>query len=306
MAIRYPNFSKVKNFGKEHKTDIRDPISVIRYRLFKRLSFGCSIGCPFPLPLQAVQIPFEPFLFGIKINIHLVLEYLAFFVAFRYYVWLRKKSTDAISTSNRLSIILGAIVGSLLGSRIMGYLENPILHIKAEQFMQLLNAKTIMGGLFGGLLGVEAAKKMIGEKNSSGDLFTFPIMLGIGIGRVGCFLSGTKEFTYGKETTFFTGMNLGDGLLRHPTALYEIIFLLVLAIFLQKIRHLTINENGLQFKLFMLFYFGFRFFLEFLKPNVFYFLGLSSIQWLCVVCYIYYIATLNKILKNAYQKIHIL
>ena len=55
-----------------------------------------------------------------------------------------------------------------------------------------------MGGLFGGLLGVELAKKIIGEKQSSGDLFVFPIILGIFIGRIGCFLSGINEFTYGK------------------------------------------------------------------------------------------------------------
>ena len=59
-----------------------------------------------------------------------------------------------------------------------------------------------MGGLFGGLLGVELVKKMIGEKQSSGDLFTLPIILGIIIGRLGCFLTGIKEFTFGKETSF--------------------------------------------------------------------------------------------------------
>ena len=47
----------------------------------------------------------------------------------------------------------------------------------------------------------------IGEKNSSGDLFTLPIILGIFIGRIGCFLTGINEFTYGKETNSFLGMN---------------------------------------------------------------------------------------------------
>ena len=91
-----------------------------------------------------------------------------------------------------------------------------------------------MGGLFGGLIGVEISKKIIKERHSSGDLFTFPIIIGIIIGRIGCFLSGTKEFTYGRETNFITGMDLGDGLYRHPISLYEIIFLILLFIFLKQ------------------------------------------------------------------------
>ena len=67
-----------------------------------------------------------------------------------------------------------------------------------------------MGGLFGGLLSVEFAKKRIGETQSSGDLFVLPIIIGIFIGRIGCFLSGINEFTYGIETASVFGINLGD------------------------------------------------------------------------------------------------
>jgi Prolipoprotein diacylglyceryltransferase len=247
-----------------------------------------------------LTIPFEPSLFGIKINVHLILEYLAFFIGFRYYVSLRRSSKDNISNGNRLSIILGAIVGAFIGSRLMGFLENPLISMNTDNLLQLLNTKSIMGGLFGGLIGVELSKKIIGEKQSSGDLFTFPIIVGIIIGRLGCFLSGTNEFTYGKETRFFTGMDLGDGLLRHPTSLYEMVFLILLFVLLKRFSNYLEKENGLLFKVFMLAYFGFRFFIEFLKPNVFYVLGLSSIQWLCVVCWMYYLPTLNKLVRNAY------
>lgn len=253
-----------------------------------------------------MTIPFEPVLFGIKINIHLVLEYLAFFIAFRYYVFLRKKSTDQITYRNRLSIILGAIAGAFIGSRLTGFMENPLVTLNADNIAYLLNTKSIMGGLFGGLIGVETAKKIIGEKQSSGDLFTFPLILGIFIGRIGCFLSGIKEFTYGKETNFITGMDLGDGLSRHPTSLYEIVFLVFLLFFLKKIQGYTKKESGLLFKIFMIAYFGFRFFIEFLKPNVFYVLYLSSIQWLCILCWVYYIPALKKLMRDAYQKIYLL
>jgi prolipoprotein diacylglyceryltransferase len=239
-----------------------------------------------------MTIPFEPSIAGVPINIHLLLEYLAFFIAFRYYTFLRKGTVDSISTSNRYSIILGAIVGALVGSRVMGFLENPVFNPNQTSLLQLFNLKTIMGGLFGGLIGVEVAKKIIGEYKSSGDLFTLPIIVGIFIGRIGCFLSGTNEFTYGMPTSFVTGMNLGDGILRHPIALYELVFLAALFFFLYKVYKRKDRESGFLFKLFMLSYFGFRFLIEFIKPNTFFLVGLSSIQWLCVLCFVYYRNTL--------------
>lgn len=235
-----------------------------------------------------------------------MLEYLAFFIAFRCYLYLRKRTQDLISNQNRLSIILGAIVGAFVGSRLMGFLEDPVFALETFNAVAFLQTKSIMGGLFGGLIGVELSKKIIREENSSGDLFTYPIILGIIIGRIGCFLSGINEFTYGKETSLFTGMDLGDGLSRHPISLYEILFLICLFVFLKKLGSHTRRESGLLFKLFMLSYFGFRFVIEFIKPNTYFVLGLSSIQWLCLVCWLYYTPTLFKITRNAYQKIYLL
>lgn len=246
-----------------------------------------------------MKLPFELVLFGYEINIHLILEYLAFFLGFRYYVYLRRKSNDTIVSTNRLSIILGAAIGAFLGSRIMGILENPVLYSDLKSIVDLFNAKTVMGGLFGGLLGVEWAKKIIGEKESSGDLFVFPIMLGIFIGRIGCFLSGTKEFTYGKETSFFLGMNLGDHIKRHPIALYELIFLVILFFILKKLKTKNL-QHGMLFQYFMIAYFSFRFLIEFIKPNYFLIAGISSIQILCIICLLYYHKTiLNLFVKNA-------
>lgn len=244
-----------------------------------------------------MTIPFHPRIAELPINVHLILEYLAFFIAYRYYVFLRKKNLDSISSPNRLSIILGAAVGALIGSRVMGFLENPAFDLAQTNFIQLYNLKTVMGGLFGGMIGVEITKRIIHEEKSSGDLFTLPIVVGIFIGRIGCFLSGTNEFTYGKPTSFITGMNLGDGILRHPIALYELIFLAALFFVLKRLHKSNNRESGLLFKLFMLSYFGFRFLVEFIKPNVFFIVGLSSIQWLCVLCFVYYRNTLATLLR---------
>lgn len=252
-----------------------------------------------------LSIPLEFTISGWPINVHLVLEYLAMFTAYRYYVYLKNKRLDPITSANRLSIILGAAIGAFLGSRIMGFLENPLVEFSAVQPLQLYNVKTIMGGLFGGLLGVEITKYIVGEKRSSGDLFTLPIISGIFIGRIGCFLSGVNEFTYGTTTTFVTGMDLGDGLKRHPIALYEMFFLILLFLLLRRFYNQNKLENGMLFRIFMLSYFAFRFLLEFMKPNVFFLLGLSSIQWLCIVCFVYYRRTLLTI-SRAYSKVYIL
>ena len=91
-------------------------------------------------------------------------------------------------------------------------------------------------------------------------------------------------------------MDLGDGTLRHPLALYELIFLVLLAITLKQIQKKSPEASGLKngelFKWFMISYFGFRFFIEFLKPNEFFVLGLSSVQILCIICLIYYYKTI--------------
>jgi len=217
-------------------------------------------------------------------------------------VFLRKRNTDVITSNNRLSIILGAALGALVGSRLVGFLENPLIEFTLKNAITLLNTKTIMGGLFGGLLGVELAKKIINESQSSGDLFVFPIILGIFIGRVGCFISGINEFTYGKVTTSAFGMDLGDGLLRHPTSLYELFFLIFLFIALKTVNNRLQLKNGDLFKIFMLSYFGFRFCIEFLKPNVFYTIGLSSIQILCVICWLYYSKFIASLLLGKHQR----
>ncbi|MEX0291401.1 MAG: prolipoprotein diacylglyceryl transferase family protein [Flavobacteriaceae bacterium] len=253
-----------------------------------------------------ISPPFEPILFGIQVNLHLVLAYAAFIIGFRYYVVLRRKSADPISSNNRLSIIIGAIFGALLFSRVFAFLEDPLIH-STQGWLALLNNKTIMGGLFGGLLGVELMKKFIGEKQSSGDLFTLPIILGIIIGRIGCFLAGVKEFTFGTVTNMIFGMDLGDGMLRHPITLYEVVFLVILFVIIWRLNKKPHRfSSGTYFKIFMVSYFAFRFLIEFIKPNTFLILGLSSIQYLCVLCLLYYHKTIRKGIAYAYQKLHLL
>ncbi|ANH83634.1 diacylglyceryl transferase [Niabella ginsenosidivorans] len=220
----------------------------------------------------------------------MVTEIAAFFIAFRYYLYLRRKKGDAISGLHRLYILLGATLGALLGSRLLGGLEDPIaLQRSTSPLLYLYANKTIVGGFLGGLAGVELAKKAVGEKQRSGDLYVYPILLGLVIGRIGCFSMGVYEETYGLPTTAFTGMDLGDGLMRHPVALYEIGFLVVLWWLIRWASRRYPLDNGALFKLFMVGYLVFRFLLDFIKPHYTWAIGLSSIQVACLLGLLYYI-----------------
>ena len=222
-------------------------------------------------------------------QLHALTELLGMFVGFRYFLFLRNKSTDIIPVNNRIVIILGALFGALFGSRLTGILEDVSqLKDQAHLWQAILQNKSIAGGLVGGLFGVELVKKWIGEKNNSGDLFVFPLLLSMIIGRIGCFSMGIHETTYGIPTNSFLGMDLGDGIHRHPVMLYELLFLGLLWIILFQIKRKGSLPNGNLFKIFLISYLIFRFVMEYLKPDIHYILGMGAIQITCLIGLIYY------------------
>jgi phosphatidylglycerol---prolipoprotein diacylglyceryl transferase len=236
-----------------------------------------------------VEFPIRLLLGSVSIPLHAVFETAAFFIGFRYFLYLRKKQHDVIPLPNRVWIIIGAIFGALLGSRILGSLERPYELLRTDNILlHIYSNKTVVGGFLGGLIGVELTKKIVGEKKASGDLFAFPMILALCIGRLGCFSMGVYEEAYGLPTSLPWGMNLGDGISRHPASLYEIIFLLLLWLALSRLQHSFTFGNGALFKLFMISYLLFRFALDFIKPHYPFVLDLSSIQLACLLGLAYY------------------
>ena len=142
----------------------------------------------------------------------------------------------------------------------------------------LLMGKTGVGALVGGLVGVELTKAAIGLRRSTGDLFVLPLLAGIAIGRIGCFLTGLDDHTHGLPTTLPWGVDFGDGIPRHPTQLYEIGFLLLLALALRFGSRRTWPE-GRRFQLFLGAYLAFRLGVDALKPMQPLAAGLGAIQW---------------------------
>lgn len=242
--------------------------------------------------------PFQFELFGHLYHYHYIFETLAFIIGVRVYYFLKRGIADPISDENRLWIMLGAMLGALIGSRVVAVLETPAV-LNHLSFSLIYQSKTIVGGLLGGLFGVEIIKKIIGVNIASGDIYVIPIIVALFIGRIGCFSMGIDEPTYGIPTGFFTGMDLGDGTRRHPIMLYEMVYLLLLLYFFRAIKNKQLI-NGDRFKLFMILYFLFRFIIEFIKPYQPLFLNLSSIHWSAILIFAYYYKFIIRITKTIF------
>ena len=213
--------------------------------------------------------------------LHPIFESLGYTCGFALYRVARARQGDLISNDSRWLTIAAAALGGLGGSRILGVLEQaPVRGFHWSDLVALSGGKTIVGGLLGGWLAVELAKILLGIKSRTGDLYAAPICAGVAIGRIGCFLAGLPDDTYGRATTLPWGVDFGDGIRRHPTQLYEMIFLAALGWLLWQWNART-HVSGQVFRGFMAAYLGWRFLVEFLKPEPPW-MGLDVIQWACL------------------------
>jgi len=128
-------------------------------------------------------------------------------------------------------------------------------------------ARSIEGAILGGIIAVELYKRSARIVGRTGARFALPLATGVAIGRIGCFLAGLDDFTYGTPTALPWGHDFGDGVLRHPVQLYESASMAAFAIFyIANVRRgdRFVIENG--FYLAAGCYALQRFAWEFLKP----------------------------------------
>jgi phosphatidylglycerol:prolipoprotein diacylglycerol transferase len=223
----------------------------------------------------------------LQIHPHWVFETLAYVIAFRLYLVLRRRQGDVLDDDARLWVIAAAAAGAAAGSKILYWFEDPRLALAHwHDPIFLMGGKTIVGALIGGLVAVEWTKRRLRVTHRTGDLFVLPLCAGIAIGRVGCFLTGLEDHTAGVHTTLPWGVNFGDGP-RHPAQLYEVLFVILLGLGIIWFGRRP-HSDGDLFKCFMVGYFAFRLAVDFLKPDLRVFAGLSSIQWACVAMLSYY------------------
>jgi prolipoprotein diacylglyceryltransferase len=145
-----------------------------------------------------------------------------------------------------------------------------------------------VGGLLGGLIAVDLVKRRLGIVRRTGDLFAVPLAFGIAIGRIGCFLTGLADRTYGVASHVPWAVDFGDGVPRHPTQLYESMVLVLLGLVLLRLQRRGLAEGRL-FQIFMAGYLSLRLVMDAIKPEVRLALGLSALQWAALAGLAYYI-----------------
>ena len=165
-------------------------------------------------------------------------------------------ATRKKSTPTPLPVSVMALVGAVLGARSLGLLVDPTetwsLRFQLGGWMQ---QKTVIGGILGGWIAVDLTKWRLGMDRSTGDAFVVPLAVAMAVGRLGCFFSGVTDRTHGDVSTVAWAMDLGDGLPRHPLALYEIGVLAVLTALIQWAPFTA----GQRWRVFVLGYMGWRF-----------------------------------------------
>jgi phosphatidylglycerol:prolipoprotein diacylglycerol transferase len=194
--------------------------------------------------------------------VHVLFDILAWVAAGAAGLWLARVKHVAFPPAPALSLpyAAAALLGAGVGAVVFGTANLWLCELAGV-------GRSIEGALAGGILAVEIYKRHVGITARTGARFTLPLAVGIAIGRIGCFLAGLDDFTYGTPTALPWGHDFGDGIPRHPVQLYESAAMTAAALLYVRavLRHDDfVIANG--FYLVVGFYGLQRFAWEFLKP----------------------------------------
>lgn len=183
-------------------------------------------------------------------------------------------------------IVFWGAIGGIVGSRVYYIAENLDSFVRHPFEMIFSGAGLVfLGGLVGGLLAVTLLLKKRGEPwLTIADAAAPLVMLGYAIGRIGCFLVGDD---YGVASSLPWGMAFPKGtpptdIPVHPTQLYETGLGLILFGVLWRLRT-RLKPDGMVFFLYLILHGLERFFIEFIRTNPEYVLGLTGAQIISVM-----------------------
>ena len=216
--------------------------------------------------------------------VHYAFEWLAFLLgAALYRAQRRAAGAPGLTERGSFGVVVGCLLGAGLGNKLAFWLENPAA-LYGAGLHAWLDGQSLVGGLLGGWLGVECGKRFAGVTARTGDLYVRPLLVGIAVGRIGCFLAGLHDGTYGLPTALPWGVDFGDGVPRHPTQVYELALAALAALTWRRWSRPLAATPGLAFRAFLIGYLLWRLAIDALKPVPrAYALGLSGIQWVCIV-----------------------
>jgi phosphatidylglycerol:prolipoprotein diacylglycerol transferase len=194
--------------------------------------------------------------------IHALFDVLAWASAALAGAWLMRgpRVRFPVEPERRWSYFAVLILGAALGAYAAGTLNLALSGMPGL-------ARSIEGGLAGGIVAVETYKRLAGLAARTGARFALPLAVGIMVGRIGCFAAGLPDFTYGTPSALPWAYDFGDGVPRHPVQLYESLAMALFAAgYLLAVARGSgsILRNG--FYWFVGFYGVQRFVWEFVKP----------------------------------------
>lgn len=173
--------------------------------------------------------------------------------------------------------LLGALAGAKL-SVLLGDYGWPFVPM-SDWHAILLSGRSVTGALILGFLAAEVAKPLLGYRIPPNDRFATLLPFTFAIGRVGCLATGCCR---GIPWHGPWAITYSDGIPRHPTQAYELLFQLVVGlIFLALLRRGLLF--GRLFSVYLIVYGVFRFGIEFLRETPKTWGPLSAYQGLCLV-----------------------
>jgi phosphatidylglycerol:prolipoprotein diacylglycerol transferase len=124
---------------------------------------------------------------------------------------------------------------------------------------------------------VIVAKRALGIRRPTGDLFALALPAGEVVGRIGCYFNGC---CFGKECDLPWAIEQ-HGAFRHPTQIYSAVSALLLFLCMLWLRPRLRNEGDL-FKAYLIGFGASRFVIEYFRYQDHLLWGLSAMQWVCI------------------------
>ncbi|MFI5301062.1 MAG: prolipoprotein diacylglyceryl transferase family protein [Polyangiales bacterium] len=144
-----------------------------------------------------------------------------------------------------------------------------------------IGGRTLLGGLLGGWIAVEAGKRGLGVTTPTGDGFALPLAIALACGRVGCVLTGCCAGRPLDGYEWWRAIAIDDGHCSHrfPAPHVEVVFHLACAVALYALMRTGALRHR-RFAAYVALYAAFRFAIERVRDNPRIALGLTYYQWL--------------------------
>ncbi len=194
-----------------------------------------------------------------------------------FYLEARRRGLATVGVRH---IAVAGLAGGIAGAKLTQWAIASwlVLAQRPEAILDPANGgRTIIGGIIGGWIAVEIAKRRLGIRRSTGDLFALALPAGEAVGRIGCFFNNCSIGT----VSAVPWAVFQQGASRHPAQIYTSlvaagVFLLVL-----RLRGALPREGDL-FRLYLVLFGLTRFGLEFFRERTILYAGLSMAQWACL------------------------